>query len=513
MEVLNLTQGSPEWLKARGEHDTASEAPAMMGASPHMTRDELLHFKKTGEEKERSSYVNNVIFLRGHELEGQARAILEGELSAELYPVTCAVEIDGLKLLASLDGINMEETIIFEHKQWNKTKAPKIKEKLPAEYYWQVEQQLLISGAEECYFIMSDGTEANRVVVHYTPVKGRAKKLIDGWKQFNKDLAEYTLPDDVVDVSADVIAPLPTLDIQVEGSVTSQNLTVYSGRAMAYIGAINTDLLNDQDFVDAEANIKFCREAESELVSAKKRAIAGNADINELMKAVDLLSDQLRAKRLILEKLVKSEKENIKRRMVELAEDAYSKHLGSLESELNGLSVDLSHDFWEPMKGKRTIESLNNAVNTKLAEAKIEANSVSMLMRKNLTLIDENNDHLFADLQSIITKPSDDFRLLVESRESKEQERLLDAHAKDTQEIEKQESLEWQAEETMGSGVEPMKPEEAIIPVATLMASFDHWFEHVGAGIGLRPEESHFDFGKRMARAAWEAASKNSDLF
>jgi len=508
MQILNLTQGSPEWLEARANYFTASEAPVMMGASPNMTRDELLKLKHTGEDKERSSYVENVIFLKGHELEGKARAILEAELDTEFYPVTCSLAVDGLDLLASLDGIDMAEEELFEHKQWNQKKAPDQKQKLYPEYYWQLEQQMLISGAKLAYFVMSDGTTDNRVIVKYKPVKGRAKKLIDGWKQFAKDLAAYSLPDDVVDVTAVTIMPLPTLDIQVEGSVTSQNLVQYQSRAITYIEAINTDLQNDQDFVNAEANIKFCKDAETELAGAKKRAIAGNADINELMKAVDHLSDMLREKRLILEKLVKSEKESIKRRMVELAEDAYLHHRAKLEEELDGLSVDLSHDFWGPMKGKRTIESLNNAVNTKLAEAKMEADSVARLMRTNLKLITGDNTHLFADLQDIITKPPEDFKLLVESRESKEQERQLDAHAKDSQEI-----------ADMATSNVVLSDDGVIATVNSDQTEvidtggFDYWFKHVGAGIGIIPDETHFEFGKRMAKAAWEAASKQSDPF
>ena len=493
MQILNLTQGSHEWLKVRVDYFTASEAPAMMGASPHMTRDELLLFKKTGEQKERSSYVENVIFLKGHKFEGMARVILEDELGTEFYQVTCSMEVGELKLLASLDGIDMAEDVIFEHKQWNKKKAPDLKGKLLPEYYWQLEQQMLITGAKEAYFVMSDGTLNNRVVVKYMPVKGRAKKLIDGWIQFSKDLAAYSLPDDVVDVTAVTIMPLPTLDFQVEGSVTSQNLVQYQSRALTYIEAINTDLQTDQDFVNAEANIKFCKDAETELAGAKQRAIAGNLDINEMMAAVDQLSDMLRERRLLLEKLVKSEKESIKRRMVQLVEDAFAKHKAKLETELKGLSVPLSIDFWDALKGKRTIESLNSAVNTRLAEAKIDADAFARVFRENLTLITPDNEHLFADLQIIIAKPFDDFKLLVESRERKETEKL-----------------EWKAES--GSiDISPADTQMNFIPTkpeAVDTNGFAAWWEKTGVKISVTPGETMYSHGKLLASLAWDAAKK-----
>jgi len=44
----NLIQGSPEWMAYRAQHFNASDAPAMMGCSPYMTRTELLSRMKTG---------------------------------------------------------------------------------------------------------------------------------------------------------------------------------------------------------------------------------------------------------------------------------------------------------------------------------------------------------------------------------------------------------------------------------------------------------------------------------
>jgi len=50
MQILNLKQGSAEWLAARFKYHTASEAPAMMGFSPYMSRNDLLLAKYNGEQ-------------------------------------------------------------------------------------------------------------------------------------------------------------------------------------------------------------------------------------------------------------------------------------------------------------------------------------------------------------------------------------------------------------------------------------------------------------------------------
>ena len=41
MRIIDLVQGSPEWLAHRRTVHSASDAPAMMGASPYVTRAEL----------------------------------------------------------------------------------------------------------------------------------------------------------------------------------------------------------------------------------------------------------------------------------------------------------------------------------------------------------------------------------------------------------------------------------------------------------------------------------------
>ena len=48
MKIVNLTQGTPEWHAHRARHFNASDAPAMMGCNPYMTRAQLLRELHTG---------------------------------------------------------------------------------------------------------------------------------------------------------------------------------------------------------------------------------------------------------------------------------------------------------------------------------------------------------------------------------------------------------------------------------------------------------------------------------
>ena len=103
MKIINLVQGSPEWIAFRKDHFTASDAAVMLGYSKQNgTRDELLNLKKLGTEKEFSDWVQRHILDKGHEVEASARAIIESELGEELYPIT-AVHDENSLIAASLD--------------------------------------------------------------------------------------------------------------------------------------------------------------------------------------------------------------------------------------------------------------------------------------------------------------------------------------------------------------------------------------------------------------------------
>lgn len=420
MEILNLTQGSEEWLAIRLSHFTASEAPIMMGASKHMSRDDLLTYKTTQIEEE-VSYFTQKIYDKGHEVEALARPIAERILGEDLYPVTGVLMVEDLPFLASFDGLTMMEDTAFEHKQWNQEKAKTVEAKeLEPEHYWQLEQQLVVSGAEKCLFMMSDGTEENIVYMVYTSVPERRAQLIAGWKQFQKDLEGYEPKVYAPEPEAEAIMDLPALTVQLVGQVKESNLAVYKKTAMQFIESINTDLKTDQDFANADKMVKFCDKTEKELELVKKQALSNTSDIELLFRTIDTLKDAMRAKRLELDKLVKSRKEAIKTEIVMNSKTSLQGYIEQVNKKLKVVSLPaIQADFSKAMKGKKTLKSLHESANDELAAAKIKVDEYSSLMALNLMNLNElasKHQFLFNDLQQIILKESDDFVLLVKSR-------------------------------------------------------------------------------------------------
>jgi predicted phage-related endonuclease len=416
-EIHNLLQGSDDWHAFRFDHHGASEAAAMLGLSKKVTRTELVRMKATGLAKEFSDWVQENILDYGHEVEALARPFAERIIDDELYPVTLSLGRES----ASCDGLTMAETIGFEHKQWNAELAASVAAGvLPDEHQPQVQQQLMVTGAEKWMFMTSDGTEENMVWMWVYPDTSWFARIVAGWEQFDIDVANYTQVDHAVKPEAAPAAALPALVVQTEGKVVSSNLMAYQKAAEKFLTTIKTDLQDDQDFADAEYNVKFCGEAEQKLELAKAAALAQTSTIDEVMRTVDHIKAQFRAKRLELEKLVKTRKEQIKETILNEGKREYTEHVATLEKEIMPLRLALPQpDFAGAMKSLRTLASLHNAVNTTLANAKVAANQQAADYRAKQAWCKEHAagyGHLFMDMAQIIGKAMDDFQLVVTTR-------------------------------------------------------------------------------------------------
>lgn len=470
MKIHKEVQGSPEWLALRGMFKTASEAPAMMNASKQIKRNELLHAKQTGLSNDVHWWVQKFLFDRGHETEALARVVLEKKLGEDLYPVVCS---EG-ELLASMDGIDGLDTFGFEHKMWNETlSADVLAGQLDPHYYWQLEQQILVTGVEYIIFVCSDGTTDNWSQMEYRAVPGRAEQLIAGWKQFDEDLANYVHVEDSIAPVGNAPDELPALRIEMTGMVTGSNLKEFEASAMAVIGAVKTDLQTDQDFADAKKAVKWCADAESAIEAAKKRALSQTESIEVLFKAMDRVSAFARETRLKVEKMVKAQELSIKVEIKQAAELAFVNHCATINARLGRVTLPaIAADFAGAMKGKRSLASIRDAVDSELARVKIEANAIAEVIDANLVILRElspSHIGLFRDAQQIITKAADDFALLVKSRVAEhdaEVKRLEDKKIEDARlEAERVEALRI-AEEARIAALPPVVVAPVIEPAA-----------------------------------------------
>jgi putative phage-type endonuclease len=446
MKIHNVAQGSAEWHALRAQHFTASEAPAMMGASKYQTRTDLLTLKKTGIAPAVTPS-QQFIFDKGHATEAAARPLVEAKIGEELYPVVGTLG----NLLASMDGATMLGETLFEHKLWNESLVAQVKaEDLAPHYYWQLEQQLLVSGAERVIFVCSDGTAENFVSMEYRPVAGRADQLVEGWKQFEADLGGHVVADAPSIVVGKAPDELPALRIELTGMVTASNLKVFEQSALAVIDSVKTTLQTDQDFADAKKAVKWCGDVEEAVAAAKKQALSQTQTIDELFSSLDRVSAHARETRLKVDKLVKAQELLVKTNIKQKAEQALLDHIAAINKTLGKVVLPaVTADFVGAMKNKRTIASLQDAVDTELARAKIDASQAADCIRLNLTSLAElAADHafLFSDIQQLVTKANDDLVTLIKFRIS-EHEKAEEEKAEATRKRIREEELQRIAEE------------------------------------------------------------------
>ena len=429
MQTVELQQGTPEWHAFRAAHYTASDAPAMLGISPYKTRNELLREKKLGITPELDA-ATQARMAKGHEYEAQARSVAEVEMGEELYPVVgvCAAHP---KLAASFDGITMDGCIVWEHKTLNNTiRAAAANGEIPEHHRAQLEQQLLVSGAEAAIFCASNGSDET-ISIRYESDPAMRKRIIDGWAQFDADLQTFDVQAEAAQaVVGRTPENLPALRIEVTGQVTASNLADFKSHALAVFAGINRNLVTDQDFADAEQTVKWCGNVEERLQAAKQHALSQTASIDELFCAIDDISAEARRVRLELDKLVKARKEAIRAEIVAAGQKSLQEHVAALNARIGRPLMPAVHaDFAAAIKGKRTIDSLRGAVDDTLAQAKIDANAIADRITNNLRALDERKEHagLFPDVGQLVLKQPDDLAAVIAQRiaehEAREQAR------------------------------------------------------------------------------------------
>lgn len=153
--IIQLPQGSPEWLAYRLAKFNASESAAVLGLSPWQTPYQLW-LQKTG--RSEGCKVNQAM-LRGTELEPAARAAYEAQTDLVMQPIV----LEAGRYSASLDGMTLDGDLILEIKcplrgtrsdLWQDVAAGQV----PEHYQVQVQHQLMVSRAQTAHLWVYDGS-------------------------------------------------------------------------------------------------------------------------------------------------------------------------------------------------------------------------------------------------------------------------------------------------------------------------------------------------------------------
>jgi hypothetical protein len=176
------------------------------------------------------------------------------------------------------------------------------------------------------------------------------------------------------------------LTIETRGEVIASNVDEFRELVRGALANINRELKTDEEFGQAELDVKALKGAEDAVKAAKEKALADAEQLNALFRALDETGEEIRAPRLELEKLIAKRKEEVKNELVTEA-------LAKLECAPRLRASAYGRSLQEAIKGKRTLDSMRKALdvtvtthNALIGQARIAIDTFTWEHGKELVL-------------------------------------------------------------------------------------------------------------------------------
>lgn len=142
------------------------------------------------------------------------------------------------------------------------------------------------------------------------------------------------------------------LTIEARGEIITNNLPEFRNLVREALGNINRDLKSDEQFGQAELDVKALKEAEDAVRTAAVKAF--DDQLKALVDGLNETAEEIRVPRLELEKLIAKRKEDVKSEIVAEYLAAFDIDPATARKHhLTGLQTQI--------KGKRTLESMRTA--------------------------------------------------------------------------------------------------------------------------------------------------------
>lgn len=186
MLIVDVEQGSKEWLDLRKTKITATDSCIIMGASHWKTRIQLYHEKLSND----APFPPNERMQRGIDLEPIARDLFNVKSGWDMKP---AVIVNDWAM-ASLDGRDNSIGCIVEIKcPGEKDHAIALQGKIPDHYYPQLQHQIWVAGVQIAYYFSFDGVDG--VIVKVKRDDEYIEKMIAEEFKFYTCLQQKTPPE------------------------------------------------------------------------------------------------------------------------------------------------------------------------------------------------------------------------------------------------------------------------------------------------------------------------------
>ncbi len=176
IQMIQLTQGSPEWLQFRKTKVTATDACIIMGANHRKTKTQL-YYEKISDDPPKPPTAR---MQRGKDLEPIARELFTLKTGIEAFPAVVVKDWT----MASLDGISQNNEIVEIKCPGDADHSIALKGKVPDHYYPQLQHQMHVCGIDKMYYFSFDGMDGVTIEVLRNPLYVE-KMLIEEIRFYN----------------------------------------------------------------------------------------------------------------------------------------------------------------------------------------------------------------------------------------------------------------------------------------------------------------------------------------
>ncbi len=190
MKLVDVKQGTPEWMALRNNKIGASDAPIIMGMSPWTTPFQLWQIKMG-----LIQIPDNAAMKRGRDLEEQARQKFIDVTGYEVFPAVALH--DSLDfMMASYDGLSKCKKIILEIKCPGKEDHEMAMDGvIPPKYTYQLQQQMEVDEIIDSAFYLSYKSEESYKILQIEKDESLINNLIPKEKAFFECMQNLEAPE------------------------------------------------------------------------------------------------------------------------------------------------------------------------------------------------------------------------------------------------------------------------------------------------------------------------------
>lgn len=177
-----------------------------------------------------------------------------------------------------------------------------------------------------------------------------------------------------------------SLVVKITGAVQQSNMKEFDAAARQALSTINLELVTDDDFSQAENDVKSCQFIESRIAQSLQDILTQTADIAEIVKIGETIREEFRKTRLTLEKKIKTEKESRKNQLINDAIDNLKAGVSQSPVQ-HGFAINTA-EIIAATKGKRFLGKMQEAIDAVVLSEQKRLFDLEDLFVKNINSIE-----------------------------------------------------------------------------------------------------------------------------